>query len=273
MFRKKIERTLKRLGQVLSENQWTCKGLQPPQIRPLSIKSISFMLLWTRWSLDLEKNALYFIMESIQIWNLTILKSRSVYVPIWAWGAHPIFNLRCLCAPQDLLSPFPQTIPPTVSFSSCSADFITGQPRATQQTRTSNIQHQLHPSTCLFSLLIEMSGFSGDRSNVSSSPFTSSLEYASHLLSYFNFTPLHCNRVFSPNCVLSTKACDESRKGVTLVYSQHRSQACASDDLQEERLKSTRHVHWKYWLYFLDVRLEWVLFMNKIVYGDLTVFY
>lgn len=160
-----------------------------------------------------------------------------MFVPIWAWEAHPIFNLWCLCAPQDLRSP--QTIPPTVSFSSCSADFITSQPRTTQQTQTSNIQHQLHLSTCLFSLLIEMSGFSGNKSNVSSSLFTSSLEYGSHLLPYFSFTSLHCNKVFCPNCMPSTKAYDESRKGLTFVYSQHRSQACASDVVKEERLKST----------------------------------
>lgn len=199
------------------------------------------MLLWTWWSLGLdpEKNALYFLMGSIQIWNPNILNSRSVYVPSWAWGAHFIFNLWCLCAPQDLQSPFPQTIPPTVSFSSCSADFITSQPRATQQTQTSNIQHQLYLSTCLFSLLVEMSGFSGIKGNVPTSPFNSSLEYGSHLLSYFSFTPLHCNRDFSPNCMPSTKAYNKRRTGVTFVSSQHHSQACASDVVEVERLKST----------------------------------
>jgi len=88
----------------------------------------------------------------------------------------------CLCAPQDLQSLFPKTIPPTISFFSCSADLTTSQPRTTQQTQTSNIQYQLHLSTCLFSLLIV-----GNKSNVSSSLFTSSLEYGSHLLSYFSF--------------------------------------------------------------------------------------
>lgn len=81
-------------------------------------------------------------------------------------------------------------------FPAASSDFITSQPRTTQQMN-SNIQHQLHLSTCLFSLLIKMSGFSGNKSNVSGSHFIPGLEYISLLLSYFGFTCLHCNNVFS----------------------------------------------------------------------------
>lgn len=134
--------------------------------------------------------------ESIQIWNANILTLKVFMFP--SELRELISALICdVSAPQDLWSPFPQTTPPTVSFSSCSPDFITSRPRTAQQMQTSNIQHQLHLSSCLFSLLIETSGFSGNKRNVSSSPFIFSLEYISHLLSYFSLMRLHCNRVFS----------------------------------------------------------------------------
>lgn len=175
------------------------------------------------------KNTLYFIMEIIQIWSLEV---QSVYVPIWAGGAQPIFNQWCLCAPQNLQSPFPQTIPPTGSISSWSADFITSWPRTKQQTQTFNTQHL--PLIHFFNLIVEMSGFSGISGPVPLSPplwnigLISSPTSVLHLFTVirpFPQTPCHPLR-----CMM------KAERVSPFVYSQQCSQDSASD-VTEGRLK------------------------------------
>lgn len=180
------------------------------------------------------KNTLYFIMEIIQIWSLDV---QSVYVPIWVGGAQTIFNLWCLCAPQNLQSSFPQTIPPTGSISSCSADFITSWPGTKQQTWTFNTQHL--PLFCLFvwffPLMVEMSGFSGKKSKWSGSTFTSTLEYGTSLPLLQFYTPsLH---MAFPQTPCHPLRCMMKAEGVwPFVYGHQCSQDSASD-VTEGRLK------------------------------------
>lgn len=114
--------------------------------------------------------------------------------------------------------------------------------------------------------MVEMSGFSGKKSKRST--FTSTSEYGGHLFSYFSFTPLHCHRAFSPSSMPSAKVYDESSKGVTFVYSQQRSQDSASD-VKEGRLKPRG----QYLMKILYAKLQWFVFMNKIVQGSLIMFY
>lgn len=175
--------------------------------------------------------------ESIQICNANILTLKVFMFP--SELRELISALICdVSAPQDLWSPFPQTTPPTVSFSSCSPDFITSRPRTAQQMQTSNIQHQLHLSSCLFSLLIE----------TVVSVATKETCPAPLLSSVWNTLVISCPTsvlcAFTviesfPNCMTPTKAYDESRRNVTFVYSQHHSEACVSDTATEERLKTT----------------------------------